>query len=296
MTNLTTIVQAIVDAETLPPDLEALFSVILDTNKGVFEYQETDQLDYKNQFPFSKDDPYYESFVRLVCAFNNTFGGIIVFGVHDKLRTPGHNKVKIDIENENRKLATFLNNPVCLRHRRYEILGDAWVDIVLVPKRKGGHRLTVTTRAIHKQPEGVLWYRQAAEVLRARPETLPFLLSSRSHESRLSETLTPFKTVGAIPPNPAIVKQFVGRLSILHELYSWASSANDPIKFLTGKGGSGKTTIAYEFSKLIVGLDEEVIDPTGRRFDRVIFLSAKEKELNTATAKQQPIDRPVVAP
>jgi hypothetical protein len=43
MTNLTTIVQAIVDAETLPPDLEALFSVILDTNKGVFEYQETDQ-------------------------------------------------------------------------------------------------------------------------------------------------------------------------------------------------------------------------------------------------------------
>ena len=62
--------------------------------------------------------------------------------------------------------------------------------------------------------------------------------------------------------------------------------------FIYGKGGSGKTAIAYEFAKLLKEYG------SGRKLhgdfaiDSIIFLSAKEKQLVTATASVEDIAQP----
>src|SRR6185312_2469808 len=54
-----------------------------------FVPQEGPVWDFKREWPFSYSDDYFAGIARLICAFANSYGGIIVFGVHDELRTAG---------------------------------------------------------------------------------------------------------------------------------------------------------------------------------------------------------------
>src|SRR4029079_10615833 len=89
---------AAIKSETLPSKSDELFADIYDPAANIFYEQELTYCDYKAEFPHSLSDDYFGGILRLVCAFYNTFGGIIVFGVHDTARDPGHNKVKVNIE------------------------------------------------------------------------------------------------------------------------------------------------------------------------------------------------------
>ncbi len=82
-------------ASSLPTDPTDLFSDLFDAASNRFVYQESSHWDYKAEFPFSFSDGYFGGILRLICAFHNTFGGIIIFGVHDQARDPGHNKVVV---------------------------------------------------------------------------------------------------------------------------------------------------------------------------------------------------------
>ena len=50
--------------------------------------------------------------MRLICGLHNVYGGIIIFGVNDKTRKPGKNKVKIDTESFNTFLREKLTAPI----------------------------------------------------------------------------------------------------------------------------------------------------------------------------------------
>jgi hypothetical protein len=81
---ISSIKQAI-DSGDLPNDRRAVVGDLLQ-NDGSYVPQEGFNWDYKQEWPFSYSDDYFLGIARLICAFANTAGGIIIFGVHDKTR------------------------------------------------------------------------------------------------------------------------------------------------------------------------------------------------------------------
>lgn len=65
---------------------------------GLFISDEGDSWDFKAEWPFSYSNGYWGGIARLICALANTSGGVIIFGVHDKKRTGGHNAVSVNAD------------------------------------------------------------------------------------------------------------------------------------------------------------------------------------------------------
>jgi predicted HTH transcriptional regulator len=59
--------------------------------------------DYKKEYPFSASDNVFGSIMRLICALHNSYGGVIIFGVHNEEKTAGKNKVLVDSEKNKSK-------------------------------------------------------------------------------------------------------------------------------------------------------------------------------------------------
>ncbi|MCV2893653.1 ATP-binding protein [Lentibacter sp. XHP0401] len=120
-----------------------------------------------------------------------------------------------------------------------------------------------------------IWVRDGNEVVQAQPRHFASLFISGDNDG----------VEGLIPPSNAQIKRFIGRVEAMAELFDWIYNSDEPRTYLYGKGGSGKTTIAREFAKLVKsagkGLQIECADPV----DIVLFLSAKEKELSSPNAE-----------
>ena len=65
-------------------------------------------------------------------------------------------------------------------------------------------------------------------------------------------TLEMKKIESSLPGNPATLKTFVGRYRVLSDLWHWLFYTRDSRRFLWGDGGSGKTTIAFEFASMVI--------------------------------------------
>ena len=111
------LIRDVIDKRELPLTREAALSCLLEEN-GKFISQEGPVWDFKREWPFSYSDDYFGGIARLICAFANSMGGIIVFGVHDELRTAGHNKVKPNLDRLEQALKQLLSGDVSLRLRR----------------------------------------------------------------------------------------------------------------------------------------------------------------------------------
>jgi hypothetical protein len=79
-----------------------------------------------------------------------------------------------------------------------------------------------------------------------------------------------------LPDKTLIFSKFVGRENILSELWSWLIDDFEYVKILSGDGGKGKTSIAYEFCRTFIEHP-----PIG--FERVLWLSVKEKQFSGIT-------------
>jgi hypothetical protein len=93
---LTERVQEFIDARNFPSEQE--FKELFSDNGAVFIQQEDANWDFKDLWPFSYSDDYFFGISRLISAFANTFGGFILFGVHDEKRIGGHNKVRVNTD------------------------------------------------------------------------------------------------------------------------------------------------------------------------------------------------------
>lgn len=254
-----------------------------------FPIQESLHWDYKDRFPDKLNDDYFGGILRLICAFNNTYGGIIIFGVHDKQRTPGHNKQKVDIERLNAVVAEKLNNKIECIHRNYRLDSgsDSDVDVLLIPKRPMGVPPTKFRHPIGKYRAGTIWGRFGHQVLAVTPSQLPLFYHSRDDYGLEPEFSAKFTIHKALPPSPATMKQFIGRSDLMDDLWQWLVFDEEPRLFLHGPGGSGKSTLAYEFAHAVAESGRHVKTASGYSLDFVTYLSAKETELNPASGKIQ---------
>lgn len=66
---------------------------------------------------------------------------------------------------------------------------------------------------------------------------------------------------------------------MLDQLFHWLEASDEPRTYLHGKGGSGKTTIAYEFARLVKENGGSLELYGDDKLDAVVFVSAKESSL-----------------
>ncbi|MDX0427369.1 AAA family ATPase [Sinorhizobium medicae] len=262
------------------PESGELYATFLKED-GLFDDAEGGQWDFKEAWPFSLSDDYFGGIARLVCAFANSHGGVIVFGVHDKKRTGGHNKVKWNIDRFNSAIQQLLGSLPQMTLKSYQNDDAGSVDVLLVKPRQMGLPPFRFNKQVGKYRANILWVRVGHEVRSAEPAHYPVLFC-RARPTDVESTALD----GSIPPSPATLKQrFVGRTEVLDRLFQWLEASDEPRTFLHGKGGSGKTTIAYEFARLVKEHGENLRAFGGEYLDAVIFVSAKEKSLLVAEAR-----------
>lgn len=267
--------QALKDGN-LPADKHELLCSLVSDN-GSYTTQEGVLWDFKRDWPFSYSDDYFGGIARLIAAFANTHGGIIIFGVHDETRTAGRNKVSPNLDRLQQSLNQLLTDSPQVACRRYaEGTSDA-VDVLLVCPLKPTTLPTRFKRTIGPYKAGTIWVRQNHEVVAAEPRHAGLLYCRHTgdEETGDNETLS-----GGLPPSPANIKRFVGRLSTIDRIFGWLKQSDEPRTFLHGKGGSGKTTIAYEIAKTLKLEGSGVRIHGGELLDNVIFVSAKQRTLD----------------
>ncbi len=158
----------------LPENPKEILTELFSEDTTTFPVQESLHWDYKDTFPSSWDGDYFGGILRLICAFYNSYGGIIIFGVDDNTRTIGHNRTHVDIEKLNAILSSWLNTPIECIHRRY-VLGAAdlpanSVDVLLVPKRPFGVPPARFNKDVGRYRKDVLWARRGHQVLAVEPK------------------------------------------------------------------------------------------------------------------------------
>lgn len=252
---------------------------------GMFLSQEGPTWDFKQEWPFSYSDNYFLGIARLIAAFANTRGGIIVFGVHDKKRTAGHNRVSPNLDRLEQALDQLLTEHVELLFRRYFTDTDDAVDVLLVPPHSSESMPVKFKIDVEKYQKGIIWIREGHEVLAAEPRHIPMLYCRSTNPNSDSNDEVPLGST--LPPSPATVKRFVGRLSTIDFVFRWLKNSDEPRLFLHGKGGSGKTTIAYEVAKTISSYGGRFQIYGGEKLDSVMFISAKQITLNTLSGQQE---------
>ena len=270
----------------LPAAITDLFGDSWDPEEQRFQLQETYLIDFKDRVPTKFAEEFGASIVRLVLGFHNTYGGVIVFGVSDGSFAPSGLSVDLDIETLNRTISDVSGKPLECLFRRYKLPGtDAKVGALLVPRR-GAERPIALQRALGPYKSGTVWVRERHEVLEATPAHLPLLYSSRLTLGG-GDADQPLPIHKSLPPSPATMHNFIGRQQLMKILWDWFVFGDQPRMYLHGPGGSGKSTLAYEFAKTIADVGFNIVLPSGDKVDYVLFLSAKETELNPVTGEQQ---------
>lgn len=305
---------------------------------GAFREDENNFFDYKDRFP--KNDKSHEAnFFRISLAFYNSYGGIIILGVHDKTRLHTNmSGVKPDMEHFNKRLreltgsnigvklfsvtqpkqgsassvqeqtkanrnkelielskrpkmpTAFLQeqNKESKKNQAQTIVADKVnddeiesFDLLVIPKRPTELAPAILKKDIDKYKSGSVFLRFGPEVLLADSSKISFLFGPRE----FVETEQPNRLYHQLPGRPNTIAKFVGRVSLVSTLVNWITQEDEPRKFLWGDGGSGKSTVAYEFAKIFVDYGSTIKTVDQTYFERVIFISAKEKQLRTADAK-----------
>ena len=281
-------VRHIISSRRLPSDGQPFLEEFASIDKKRLELQEGSLWDYKKDFPFSRSDDYFGGIVRLICAFHNTYGGLIIFGVDDKSRQITGNPIKINIEAFNSVLRDRLTSAIECSVCSYDLADNQHLDLLLVPKRAIGAAPVRFSVAIGRYPEGRVYVRQNHEVLAARSSDLPFLYGPR-HEAQIDQDRgDPPDLISSLPPSPSTVKEFIGRSEVMDCLWHWLVYNDEPRTFLFGKGGSGKSTIAFEFARTVAHNAPHFTASNGHKIDTVIFLSAKKHALDTVSGHVVP--------
>src|SRR6056297_197661 len=121
------------------PCSEEFYSALVEEN-GRFSDIEGVFWDFKQEWPFSYSDKYFAGIARLICAFANTEGGSIIFGVHDKSRLGGKNRVRPNLDKLASSFHELTGSDLKYDFKAYEDTEFGAVDALLVLPREINER------------------------------------------------------------------------------------------------------------------------------------------------------------
>lgn len=249
---------------------------------------ECEVLDFKQQLPDS--DFEYVKTVRDLVALHNSFGGFLVFGVREiekdrSFELVGVEEKKLHIAKLRDLARSYLGKDLRITPFGMSI-GGIHLDGVWVAKRSLGEN---PVRFIKNGPEerpGKLSFRKTEIVFRRlesngiaqSPEDFDFLFSARrppSLELSTEDVVNEEPLDHNLPDRAFVCSRFVGRKTDIGELWKWLADDFSRVRLIAGEGGLGKTSLAYRFS-------EEMVSRAVKPFERVVWLTAKERQFIAA--------------
>lgn len=272
--------------QTQSLDSEALDLFFLD--EGTPIQKECELWDYKRDFNDSNID--LGKTIRSICSFHNTFGGFLIYGIEetekDTVFVPTGTSSHIDIQLLKGSMDRLLNKRIDITHVEVEkeISGELRrYAIILVPQRSSGTPSIATAKDCGDGRKQI--FRKDSTFIREGDECIAATLDE--HFRFLNSPRNPFEEQKAskrkiiphnLPDKNFICQEFVGREEIIQSLWAWVSDDFDYVKVLAGEGGKGKTSLAYEFSRLLAKSEPEY-------FDQILWLTAKLKQFKADTGR-----------
>ncbi len=255
-----------------------IFSAIL-IGKHKFIEHEGEIWDFKESWPTALNDEYFDSLCKLICAFANNMGGLIIFNVVDEDKTFRKSSSN---PNSDRFLNAVKDKLINCSQSEYRKLSDGDIEcpcIVVYPKSQ------YEVPAKYRSKSQFKWYvRDGYERKEADSKKIPVLFCRQQvRDDKIDDNIIE----SSIPPSPATLPRFVSRFEIMETIFDWLHNDRQPRAFLYGRGGSGKTTIAYEVARHVSEENLVISKLNQRCFNVVIFISAKKSELNVYDGKSK---------
>ena len=252
--------------------------------------KECELWDFKTTF--EETESAYVKILKSIASFHNTYGGYLIFGVNEAEKDTsfiftGVKKNLLDQKEIRSKFDKYFDKRLDLTYEEININFDSkeiLIGLLHIPKReKKSHTLApirdgADSRGRVILEKDVVYIRKVDECKKVVSQSdFEFMMSDRHHNNDEAEVRQSRKNIieHNLPDQNSICPKFIGRLNILQELWSWLSDDFQYTKVLAAVGGKGKTSIAYEFSQLIIRSGTEL-------FDQVIWLTAKKKQFKAA--------------
>lgn len=211
--------------------------------------------------------------IKDVVSFYNTYGGYIVYGVDESRENSliGISS-KIDTGRLNEKIVSYVGESIECRFATHSIdsIGQSKdVGILFIPKRPVEKIAVKFRKSAKADASGKQVFSRGDTYGRFRDSCRPagdaedyqLLLGART--SSLQKSIRTYSIQHNIPAaDPNLIK-FVGRKKEIDRIWEWLFENRDPVRFVTGYGGLGKTSLVYEFCQQLtlsppVGLDSIV--------------------------------------
>lgn len=249
------------------PEAASDFLPLVTNEDGTYLLQEGTIWDFKETWPFSYSDSYFFGICRLICAFSNTEGGIIIFGVNDSTRKGGLTKTIPNVDRLEQAFKELTGETPNLQLRKYKSIECGDINVLLVRRKTSHQRPFRFIKQVANYPKDVIFVRQASSIRRATSNDITTLYLTLEDEGAPQPKCH-------LPPSAATVREFVGRMSAIDRIFAWLRNTDEPRAFLYGKGGSGKSTVAYQVFKSINSSGGGFV-ASGNPIDVLIFVSAK---------------------
>lgn len=243
--------------------------------------KEDEYWDYKKEVEESSLD--YGRTIRSICSMHNSYGGFIVYGVEeiekDKVFVATGISGSLDVQKLKGSMDKLLNRRIDFQYIEItKLIGavEKRFALILVPQRPVGAPSVATIKDCGDARKQV--FRQDSTFIRVLDECVPATLDE--HFRFLNSARDPYREQRAsarkiiphnLPDKNFICQDFVGREAIIQALWAWVSDDFDYVKVLAGEGGKGKTSIAYEFARLLAKSEPD-------NFDQIVWLTAKLKQ------------------
>jgi hypothetical protein len=246
---------------------------------------ETILWDYKVEFDSSKHG--YKKALKSIVSLYNTHGGYIIYGVDELVKDTEFEAVgikpnQIDQQKLRGQFDKYFGQRISLVYQEFELEISSETrlfGLLFIPKRKHKERsLAPIVDADDEKNKSILekfaiYFRTEDECKKViSGDDFMFISSSRPFSEKERNLALPRAFIpNNLPDKSFICPLFVGRFSILEELWAWLADELQHSKVLAADGGKGKTSIAYEFCQLLITSKVEGIE-------QIIWLTAKNQQ------------------
>jgi hypothetical protein len=246
---------AVIEAGTID---EVLFKILYTPNQG-FAKVEGKLLDYKRDAPTTPTE--LAKLIKHIAAFHNTYGGIILFGVAEKIKEqffcPYSEAIHLLDPKKIKDLCRkYLSSSIDISvHQLNHPTEKFSIQVLYIPKRETAEPVFFETDSPASDDKKI--FRNGDIPLRDGDNSI-IAIEKRHYRTVFGQRQNPyaaandkaapeFPVEGLLPDRSFICQDFIGREDILQKLYDWLKDDYGCVRVIAGEGGLGKTSIAYEF-------------------------------------------------